>query len=279
MRPHRSIHLLFAFCAGLALHAQIQVVGSLTASRAARPNETYDGTIVLANAGTQIADAKVYLRDYVFTADGSVVYGEAGSEARSNAGWISYSPNVVSIPAGERAEVSYRVKVPAEPKLEGTYWSLILVEGVPGEAKAEETDTEQITLTFRQVTRYAIQIVTNIEGTGRVVLKFSNTRLLAKDGVRTLQVDVQNAGTLWTRPTFLARLYDMMGKLVGELAQPAKRLYPGTSVRAVFELPALEAGTYKALVVADGGNDDLFGANYTLKIAPPETTDQGTGYR
>jgi hypothetical protein len=273
MRHGRSLTLLLLLSA-MALHAQIQVVGNLAAPRNANPGEGYDGTIVLANGGAQTEDAKIYQRDYFFFADGTVVYAEPGSEERSNASWMTFSPNIVSIPSGERAEVSYSVKVPALPALSGTYWSLILVEGVPKETKTEGADTEQLTINLRQVIRYAIQIVTNVGDSARVELKFSNTKLLAKDGVRTLQVDVENTGGLWTRPAFSVRLFDMGGKLVGELPQPARRIYPGTSVRPVFELPRLEPGTYKALVVADGGNDDLFGANYTLKIGEPAAGSQ-----
>jgi hypothetical protein len=205
------------------------------------------------------------------------VYAEPGSEERSNAAWITYTPNLVTMPAKERSEVSYRVKVPADATLDGTYWSLILVEGLPPAAKEEEAETEGMTLKFRQVVRYAIQIVTTVEGRARPQLKFSNTRLVAKEGLRTLQVDVANAGGLWIRPAFSVRLFDLLGKSIVELAQPAKRMYPGTSVRVTFELPNLNAGTYKALFVADGGNEDLFGANYTLKIGEVEAKDRGAG--
>jgi len=43
-------------------------------------------------------------------------------------------------------------------------------------------------------------------------------------------------------------------------------IYPGTSVRFRIDLGKNMAGTYKTLVVADCGGDELFGANYTLEI-------------
>jgi len=276
MRSHRpSVWLVVALLAGSAAcsWAQIQVVGSLTAQRSAKPGEVYEGTIALTNAGDAPEEAKIYQRDYFFFADGTVLYAEPSTEDSSNASWITFTPNLLTVPPKERAEVGYRVRVPTGAPLDGTYWSLILVEGVPKSRQAAEEEPERLTLNFRQVTRYAIQIVTNVPGAARPDVKFSNTRLLAEETGRTLQVDVENTGLLWTRPAFLVKLFDMLGKPVTELAQPARRIYPGTSIRVVFPLPQLAAGSYKALVVADGGNEDLFGANYTLKLgeaAPKE---------
>ena len=44
------------------------------------------------------------------------------------------------------------------------------------------------------------------------------------------------------------------------------RVYPGTSVRRAIDLSRVPAGGYKALLVADAGEDNVYGATYTLEI-------------
>jgi len=44
------------------------------------------------------------------------------------------------------------------------------------------------------------------------------------------------------------------------------RIYPGTSVRHKIDLSSLPGGKYMALVVADNGDEYIFGAQYTLEF-------------
>jgi hypothetical protein len=44
------------------------------------------------------------------------------------------------------------------------------------------------------------------------------------------------------------------------------RIYPGTSIRQKIRLGSLEPGNYRALVILDGGGDQVFGAEYQLAL-------------
>jgi len=61
-------------------------------------------------------------------------------------------------------------------------------------------------------------------------------------------------------------LFDQMGASKGKFGGVQYRIYPGTSVRQSIFLDGVPAGTYKALIVIDDGNDDVFGAEYTLEF-------------
>ena len=93
-------------------------------------------------------------------------------------------------------------------------------------------------------------------------------QLGAKDGKRQLLVDVENTGERWLRGTLWVELYAKEGALVGRFDAGRLRMYPGTSVRYTVDLAGVLAGSYKALIVIDCGDDDVFGANVNLVLVP-----------
>lgn len=274
-RPRRIISILFGFTFLLLLipigsEAGVSVIGGLTHERiVGNPEigETYRGTILIRNTGEEPQEVKVYQTDYLFFFDGRNIYGEPGETPRSNADWITFSPKRLVIPPKETSQVNYTVKVPDDETLVGTYWSMIMVEGIskdsPEVIKPEEG---KVKLGIRTVLRYGIQMVTHIGDTGARKLKFSNTKLLKDEEMRILQLDIENIGERWLRPFLWAELYDEKGSYIGRFEGGRLRTYPETSVRFKIDLSQVPKGEYKALVVADCGRDDVFGATYTLRF-------------
>src|SRR3990172_5172834 len=78
--------------------AQLSVIGELSQDRDARPGEKYEGIIVVRNDTDEPQEAKVYQTDYLFYFNGTNDYAEAGTTARSNAQWVSFSPSYLTIP-------------------------------------------------------------------------------------------------------------------------------------------------------------------------------------
>ena len=144
-----------------------------------------------------------------------------------------------------------------------------MVEGIPG-SSSEATGEEKggATLGIRQVIRYGIHLVTHIGDTGVGSLEFLETRLLRQGGKRILQVDIENIGKRLLKSFLWAELYDEQGIHIGrfEDSEFHLRIYPGTSVRYRVDLTQVPEGKYKALVVADCGGEDVFGATYTLEL-------------
>jgi hypothetical protein len=118
----------------------------------------------------------------------------------------------------------------------------------------------------RQVFRYGIQIATHIQDTGVRMLKFLDVRLLTEEGKKILRVDVENVGERYLRPLLSVELYTNKGVCVGRFDGGQLRTYPGTSVRFKVDLGSPAPETYKALVVADCGGDDIFGSTYNIII-------------
>jgi hypothetical protein len=265
------IVVLMVFCSLIA-SGQVSVIGELSQEREARPGETYSGAILIRNDTNEPQEAKIYQTDYLFHYSGTNNYGDPGSHPRSNAPWVAFSPAFVTLPPQGMTSINYTVTIPpaAAVELVGTYWSMLMVEGIPKGSPESSLPTERkkAEMGITQTIRYGIQIATHIARTGTKNIRFVNAQLVSKeekDG-RLLQVDIENTGEVGIRPEVYVELFNEQGSSVGKFQGVRYRLYPATSVRQSIDLSSVLKGTYKALVVVDAGGDDVFGAQYTLKV-------------
>jgi len=251
----------------LAGHASIVLTGSLTKEYEVSPGKSYEGSIDVKNPDDTPQEIKAYQTDYFFYADGKTLYGDPGGLPRSNALWMTLSPRQVTIPAGETVSIRFTIQVPRDDTIKGTYWSVIMVEPVPeGSPESSRLGQKDIGMGVQQVLRYAVQVVTHIGASGNRQLKFSQMRLSADSGRKVLAVDVENTGERWLRGALWVDLYDSKGAYVGKFDGGKQRMYPGTSARFTVELIGIQDASYKALIVVDCGDNDVFGANVNLEI-------------
>ncbi len=270
----REIHLsmramIFAglFLAAAACGASVVVLGPLVQEHALQPGREAAGWFEIYNPQDRSQEVKIYQTDHFPQADGGTVYGEPGGLPRSNARWISYTPQRLVLPAHEKVKVNYTVRAPSDASLRGTYWSVLMVEAVP-ESSPESVlgDPSQPQVAIRQVLRYAIQVICNVGTGGTRELKFSSIRLLQETDKRVLAVEMENTGEQMLIGKPWTELYDSGGRLVTRLDGEPKRMYPGASGRFTMDLVGLQEVTYKALVVVDCGGDDVFGASVKLVL-------------
>ncbi|HEY6953572.1 MAG TPA: hypothetical protein VI758_14285, partial [Bacteroidota bacterium] len=155
-------------------------------------------------------------------------------------------------------------------KLVGTYWSMLMVEGIQkgsAESALPQKD-KKAQMGIMQTIRYGIQIATTIAKTGTKMVRFVGATIVTKaDGKKALQIDIENTGDLGMRPEMYVELLNDRGVSLGKFSGVRYRMYPGTSVRQLIDVSSVAKGSYKALVVVDAGGDDgVFGAQYTLKF-------------
>jgi hypothetical protein len=260
--------LAFLICPVLG-RAQVGIVNGLTQEKICKPGETFQSFITIRNYGLTAEDVRIYQTDYTFTSDGKSYYDAPGKGGRSNASWITPGHKQLSIAGSSQVDLRYAAKVPDDPGLIGTYWSIIMVEAVPKtQAARPDAANKEPRLGVSQVMRYAVQIVTHIGDAGSRELKFLGSELLQEKGQKTFQVDVENTGERWLRPFSRLELYNQKGELVGKIEGEHLRTYPGTSVRFKFDVSHIAEGRYKALVVLDNKDSSVFGAQYTLDFTP-----------
>lgn len=268
---NKTLLLLLALILGVipsTSSAQISVRSQLSHDESTTPGGSYSGSILIRNDTDEIQQAKLYQTDYSFQSDGTNYFGTPGETERSNAAWIELGTSSLVVPPRESVTISYRVRVPSEVPLNGTFWSVIMVEGVPkNSAESLSNNTPDNSLGLIQVTRYGVQVATHIEGTGSAQLEITDSAFTrAEDGSASLKLSIANNGDKMVRPEMWVELYDEAGKAVGKRDGLNNRLYPGTSVQQNIKLGKLDIGTYRALVIMDAGSDEVFAAEFTLNV-------------
>jgi len=262
-----SVLFLLSFVHAGQTLAAFTVVGGLIRDSTVEPGERAEGIIHVRNSGKQDVEVKIFRADYLFTADGQTLYGNPGSTPRSNAEWVSLSPSRVNIPAGDMASVYYTIEVPEDSLLDGTYWSVVMIEpAVDPVLPTIKEEEGKVTLGVQAVIRYAIQIVTNIGDSGERNIRFMKTTFVGDNGQRLLQSDIENTGTRCLSPFVWAELYNEDGLYIGRFESERLRIYPNCSVRHRVDLTDVPVGAYKALLIVDNGDEHVFGANYDLLI-------------
>lgn len=248
--------------------AAVSVLGELTRRYIVKPGGTYEGIVFLRNKGDKTQEVKIEKRDYLFYKDGSNRFDEPPSHPRSNAPWISLSPSKVTIPPGETIVVNFKIHVPDDQKLTGTYWSVLMIE--PLEPIAPETllksEDKKLTMSLKIVVKHAIQIITDIGDTGTTRIKFLDKRIVEKEGKKILEVDIENTGERWFTPQLWIEIFDREGKSLGKLQGNKARIFPGCSVKFSVDINEVPKGKHKALIVAEGAEEKVFGTRMNLNI-------------
>jgi hypothetical protein len=241
--------------------AQIAVVGNAVDEHEAGPGQRYVSSITVRNLTSQPQPVRIYQTDYRFSADGTSNFDNAGSLARSNAGWVKPSASSITLPPNADVVLNYAVTVPAIDSLRGTYWSAIMVEGqprLPPRASRGE-------IGLGAVFRYAVQVATQLPNTGSRRVRLARQGFLTDSaGARVLDMIVENTGERAYRPNLWIELYDARGVMRKRIEQQRGLLYPGSSLKQRFSFGALPAGAYKALVFADTGDETVSAAQYKL---------------
>jgi hypothetical protein len=174
----------------------------------------------------------------------------------------------MDIPAQSSVELHYTIPVPEDMGLSGTYWSMLMIEGI--NAENAQTPEGKNKIALNQIMRYGIQVVTNIGLSGEKKLEFKKTKLVKNPGKRILEEDLENIGERWLTPVLWVELYDKSGELKGRFQGGNSRIYPQTSSRFKVDLSSVKEGEYKALIIADCGGEDVYGISSKLKISDIE---------
>lgn len=252
--------LVFGLC--FSVFGNIVILNGLTHENSADPGETYRSSIQVQNAGTEVKSVKVYQRDYWYAYTGENKHDEAGTMARSNANWLNYTPTLLTLQPNETSVIDFEVAVPHTDSLTGTYWSVIMVEGI------ELQDTSRTSgVKIHTAIRYAVQIITNIGNTGKRDLQFLGLELSEnQEEGRVLNVAIENIGERILKPELNLEIFNESGESIGVFKAERRKAYPGTSILLSLSLEGIKPGSYAAVLVADCDEDHIFGTNITLDL-------------
>jgi len=266
---------LITLLCGLCLLAQPQiavagglnVLDGLTRSVSINRGEKSEGVITLQNSQNEPQEVKVFLTDYQRFANGVSDYSDAGNSPRSNAAWITFTPHQCTVPAKATVTIYYTIQIPQASELAGTYWSVLMVEPIAkGSLEPPTAEKDKVKLGINTIMRYAVQMITNIGETGKRSIKFSKRQLVVQDKQRFYQIDIDNTGEHVLTPTLWLELYTTDGASLGRFTGNRWRIYPSGSAHFQIDLSTIPAGVYNGLLVADNGDEYIFGTQVKLEV-------------
>ncbi len=255
-----SFFILFAIV--ISAHANILVLNGLTHENSSNQGETYRDRIEIQNNGTDKKSVKIYLRDYWFSFTGESKHDLPGTMERSNAAWINYSPQLLTLEPNEKAFIDFEVNVPQNDSLIGTYWSVIMVEGITPPDTTSATRGVKINTAIR----YAVQVITTIGDAGKKDLQFLGLELVKDNDVGVLNVAVENTGECILKPEMSLEVFDASGNSLGIFKADRRKTFPGTSIKSSLILEGIKPGNYTGILVADCDEDHIYGTNISLEI-------------
>jgi len=257
----KGSQVLFCFLVGLCIFARIEalVKGDLTRVIAVTPGQEVPLFIPLGN--DEDVPIRVTLRqfDYSYNANGENFFSEIGTNSRSNAKWLELHTDQVVLQPHTCTDVFYKLRIPNDPTLCGSYWSLILIE--PDQVQ-KSVSSSSAGVQIQVKIRYAYQIISNINQ-GRADLKIVHSNYQDKQ----LSFDVLNMGQVYLTPKLLLQLYDRQGQLVRTLSASAQKLLPDSSVRYILDVSDLQPGSYSALLLLDSGEENVFGEKINISVS------------
>ncbi len=228
------------------------------------PGTQKTNTFSIENDGSDENEIRVYQADWNIKPNGENIYLEPDMLSRSNANWISISPRQFTLQPDETKEIRVSIKVPNG--IEGTYWSVILVEGEPKKVKTEEGTTVLVRK------RFAIKVFVTPPGTAKKEAKITN---LSVGGLNplTVTVDVENVGNSYLQLAGESKveIRDVRGETIEEMNIDNILLLPGgerrlklVSSRGKGDL--LSPGDYLALAMIDYGGHVLSGKQARFSV-------------
>ena len=257
------LFVLFLTFSNFSLLANIVVLNGLSHHHKMIPGETYTGQIIIQNTKESEQMVSLYLRDYLFYKSGEIKYDEPGNMARSNTHWIKLSPANAILSPLEKKVISYEIKVPEQLSLDGTFWSVVMLES----KRPVGDNAYQTGLQINTQVRYAVQLITNVgtkhSGKG---LEISDVRLTKIKRAPAISVDVANAGAWLLTPHITIELFDNQGNSVGVFRTSKRKTFPQTSLRFLLNLEGTSPGSYKALLLADCGEENVYGMNLNITL-------------
>jgi hypothetical protein len=243
-------------------NATITVVNGMSHEYAVSNGLQVNGEVIIKNLGKKPARVLFYKTDLKHNCNGETQFVDINSIARSASSWIEISNNEIVLQGEQEITATYRLLVPDSGKFEGSYWGCIMVE----EAEAPDTADRQKGIRVRSLIRYAVQVVANFAGGQDKNLELENAKIDSTDNGIVLNVNVENKGNLLMKPVVVLELYDDLGTMVKRVEVPTQKVYPGMCKRFELSLEGVPIGKYSGVLVADCGENDLFGLNLTVDL-------------
>ena len=228
--------------------------------------QTTNGTIEVQNESEEPTELEVYLQDWEYTEGGSgdKLFSVPGSSTRSAAGWISFYPQKLSLPAHGKAVVEYTIRVPADASAGGRY-AVMFFESALGKGKPDEQGVS-VQYTGRIGTLFEVQVAGTVERVGEITKVEIGT--VSEDRPLRLIYTFINKGNIVLRPKTIFNIVDALGHYFGRGEFKPLYIFPGRSGSSATEWKgSLKPGDYTLVLTGDLGEHQVVVAEHPLHVA------------
>lgn len=260
----RFLGVIFSFfCISISHYSHAYVQGDLSFISDLKPGNEIQVKMVLNNENDTPEPMLLKKSDYRCNADGENFFEEPGTLSRSNAKWIDLPVERVVIPPKGKTDIFFTIRAPNDQQLNGSYYSVILIEHENLIGSTTPPETPSINLNIKL--RYGYKVITNFDQ-GIAKLKLIKRDLVQEDKQSRLKIDVENIGTLFLTPKMQLKIFDQKGKALKTLQMNSQNLFPGSSVRYTTEPLDVPPGKYVGYVLLDNSDQNLFGDQFNFTI-------------
>jgi hypothetical protein len=192
-----------------------------------------------AHEGAQPSRIVASLNDWNIDRGGELQFYKAGTQARSAAPWIIYSPSEVTVQPGQTHSIRVTISVPKDAA-PGDHLAALVVEQRPDTIKFNRS-ARQMLVRFRMASMFYITVPQTVRrGT------LENLQAVASPQGITITPTLKNEGNSAIRPLSSIQITDARGRTVVEMAEGESLPVLGGSLlsKAMFIDKTLPPGTY-----------------------------------
>ncbi|MFC1478697.1 hypothetical protein ACFL57_04485 [Candidatus Margulisiibacteriota bacterium] len=213
------------------------------------PGETKQGTLTLQNLDIKKRKYRVYTNDWIYLADGSKQFQNAGTVPRSCAGWIKLDTREFELEGTSGSEISSKkitYKITAPQNAAGGYYAVVFFESMLG------VNREKINLAGRIGTIFYVEIKDTQIRKGKI----SSFKVYPRKNKAKVQLTFRNLGNVRLTPHGTLVLADHNNQVIQKENIFGLNTLPGDELKKEYMLVTAE-DDYEVFLSLDYGGDTL----------------------
>ncbi|PCI32103.1 MAG: hypothetical protein COB60_10090 [Flavobacteriaceae bacterium] len=241
--------------------ANVVVLNGLTHVHKSNVGTEITGVIKLKNTKDTEQRVIIYFNDLFQPCNGETLLTGDTTHNRSLVKWLSTNVTDKVLKGNEEYELLYTISVPNDVNLSGSFWGVLMVE-VEKPIREEETEYG---VKLESKVRYGIQLIADLGEKEPAILDFFDIKFQDTEFGKNVLVVLENQGGFYAQPTIILEVFSLDGTTVKKVEVKFKKIYPSFCKEFLLDISGIEKGEYKAVVVADYG-EDMFAIDLDLTI-------------
>ncbi|MGO4911752.1 WxL protein host-binding domain-containing protein [Leeuwenhoekiella sp. W20_SRS_FM14] len=242
--------------------AGVIVLNGLTHTFSGNSGEYIQGELVLMNTTDQEQQIVFKLNDAIYSCGNDRIFSDSITHEQSSKSWFEGNLMDKFIGPKEKFVYKYQIKIPEDKSINGTFWSVLMIE-IAKPVKKEHL-TRQIDLSTK--IRYAVGLITHVNQASNVELDFTDVHINKNElNENSLKINLLNKSKYVEGVQLNLEVYDEEGENI--LKSKTKRLmvFPGMCIDYNLDISTLKKGTYQCILTADS-RKEYIGTNISLNI-------------